>query len=547
MSDFHYIANLLSCLAEALDEKQLKRSDIYEEDEHNLFRKQAVNEIDRYRRMDEWAASWHNIYSTTALECISRLSAIRVMQPSLADYMQYTRPGNNASLRVEACACLVSLNAMKIDAVTKYIISTAATDPSPYIRRAVIEVIGLGIGQLAIGEDRENLEEQATTSLVIEQEAPTEAAHAASTRRKNIPAALHALRDDLADNSAFKDAFWEAVIASSLPFHELSALVNLIATCFEPEETKVVKFKYPRYWRIKHYNGDGVFTFAKDGRAITRSIPKHPWPIPPKAEAPPPSQLPKISLGRPPTAPRPSPSPSQNRPSPSPAPPKRQPSSQSLHTVGAVNGARPPSQSPVRVKDDPAPAPVQRKSATPQPRKSHVIRLKIRSDILQRLTWNGTQPPTPGIRVLGASDGSNGEFGIHMNSNPQTAVGSAISSPPPSWGFGALQAQHDVEDGRNGTHVIAPEQSVQKEESASMAPSLKEEKVPAKIVSLPPRPISTSSSTSALSNAPSAGSGPSNLKRPRSRSGTPQQPVEQPPTKKLTLKLKFGPRPEASS
>ena len=42
--------------------------DWQDEKEMRDFRKDAISEIERYRRIDEWISSYHNVFSTTALK-----------------------------------------------------------------------------------------------------------------------------------------------------------------------------------------------------------------------------------------------------------------------------------------------------------------------------------------------------------------------------------------------------------------------------------------------------------------------------------------------
>lgn len=78
-SDCYYIAALMNSLAEALSSKPLSSSDAFdmdidEDDGDDLGSYNAcLEEIDRYRRMDEWIPSYHNILSTTALSCKRQL------------------------------------------------------------------------------------------------------------------------------------------------------------------------------------------------------------------------------------------------------------------------------------------------------------------------------------------------------------------------------------------------------------------------------------------------------------------------------------------
>lgn len=89
-SDHHYIATLMSCLAESLVVKKENRGydfsfDDEDDEEDDLFQRSAINEIERYRRIDEHMGSFHNVYSITALECLELLIQNKVLPFRMKD------------------------------------------------------------------------------------------------------------------------------------------------------------------------------------------------------------------------------------------------------------------------------------------------------------------------------------------------------------------------------------------------------------------------------------------------------------------------------
>lgn len=186
-------------------------------DEYEL-RRNAITEITRYRRIDEWISSYHNVYTVTALGCLAGLAQDNVIPVKMTDFLQYSRAGNAEAVRLKAFACLVDLNALKTDGILAYFLHTLSTDPSPYVRQEMIRLLGIGLGQLAIGnkQDGESTEDDSFAVLVVEQEGSIEARQADLARRRTVEGALAALKTEFAGREAFKKALWSAVRCVSM-------------------------------------------------------------------------------------------------------------------------------------------------------------------------------------------------------------------------------------------------------------------------------------------------------------------------------------------
>ena len=270
-----------------------------EDEEEYELRRTAITEIERYQRIDEWISSYHNVYTVTALECLAGLAQDNVIPVRLTDFLQYSRAGNAEPVRLQALACLVNLNALTTDGILAYFLHTLSTDPSPYVRQEMIRLLGIGLGQLAIGnkQDGESREDSSSAALVIEQEGSTEARQADLARRRTVEGALTALKTEFTDSEAFKKALWSAVkyvwcsdyceyiqiltsySSPTLGVDELSFLLDLCATLYEPVDALTVVLQYPRYWTVRHV-GRGVLKFAHSSRIRTKPIPALPRPVP---------------------------------------------------------------------------------------------------------------------------------------------------------------------------------------------------------------------------------------------------------------------------
>ncbi len=182
-----------------------------EEMEGELFQRQALEEIDRYRRMDEWISSYQNIYSTTALDCRQRLAKAKVIPTEVTDYVRYSRDGTYGPLRIKSFSCLVHLGLLKNDAILLYFLFVLRSDPSPYIRDRMFHLFGKALALFAFGEREADAPEPEQDGLIIEQESSTNTRQAELARTQTVPGALIALKEELAEKEILQDALWQAV------------------------------------------------------------------------------------------------------------------------------------------------------------------------------------------------------------------------------------------------------------------------------------------------------------------------------------------------
>lgn len=517
------MSTLLTGLAEALADGRGLES--YDEDvERDTFRKDAVNEIERYRRIDEWIASYQNIYSATALECLLKLAKGKVVQTNLQIILQYTRHGNGDNLRLKAFECLVELGMLRNNSILSYIIYTLSTDTSVYFRHHLYHTLGRGLARIAMGEKKSDMNVQAMDGLIIEQEGSTEGRAAELARRQTVLGALAGLKEELGKNEVLKQALWTAVSSTTINLVETNNFLELCSYLYEPEDKLTVTLKYPRYWKAQHL-GKAVVAFRRTDKVRTRLAPKMPvpreptpppapvvvkpkirfGPVQPKVETPQPVPIkPIISLkaSKPVklvSTPKPGPPPQAAPPQePVPTPPPQKPKinlsisngSSSVYTNGITASPAEmvtPSSVPQPVFRAPSVAP------TVEGRVSRIVVLKISRDRLGR--WpSGVKGPRP-QKVLQQSNGSviNGHGSKASTPAASVKSGKAMSPPPrPAVGNGA-------------------------------GPPTKKQKV-----------------THDPSRSTSASPAPPSKKRKNSTSVPPPSAVPQPPTNRPVLKLKLG-------
>lgn len=244
------------------------------------FHKACLEEIDRYRRLDEWIPSYQNIVSTTALDCKSVMAKARVVEANPADFLQYTPDGTSENLRLSAFSNLMALGMVRNDAILRWFLFVLGTDPSTYVREHMLRIFGETLGAIAIGEDLENCKEQGAQQdgLVIEEESSTEGRQADLARKQTVMGALKALKDDIAANPVLKTELWNAISSPTLTLQQLLDLLDICDMIYTPDTSIVVVLRYPRYWQCRHL-GRGKLLFSRTSRVRTTTLPQRYLPI----------------------------------------------------------------------------------------------------------------------------------------------------------------------------------------------------------------------------------------------------------------------------
>ena len=249
----------MNALAETLSAKPAPRFNTFDDDmdpedeEDNIkFHKACLDEIDRYRRLDEWIPSYQNILSMTALDCKLQLFKARATRLNPVDFLQYTRDGTSDILRLKAFNSLLDLGMFKNDTFLRWFLFNLGTDPSPYIREHMLRLLGKTLGAIAIGETPDLAASAAQPDgLIIEQESSTEARQADLARKQTIAGALNALKDEINKNKVLKEGLWAAIESPVISFRELGEMLDICELLYAPESSMIVVMKYPRYWKCE--------------------------------------------------------------------------------------------------------------------------------------------------------------------------------------------------------------------------------------------------------------------------------------------------------
>ncbi|KAF2403964.1 hypothetical protein EJ06DRAFT_527544 [Trichodelitschia bisporula] len=274
-SDATYVAVLITCLAESLTDAHGEMNFGFEDADAEIaeadFLKAAMNEIDRYRRIDEWIPSYQNRYTTTALRALAKLIEAKVAPIPRAVFMPYVALGNSDVVRLEAFSCLVGLGFFTRNLFRNYLIFSYFSEPSPYMRSQLWKIIERALGMLALDRGSGAKESNPDADLVIVGD-EAETAQEALTKVASIQGAKDMLCKKLVDNSALKDSIREALGSPVIGMDEFKDILYLCQLLYKPRNKLAVKLKLPRYLKAEHL-GQAKLRFTRTDKFRTTPLP----------------------------------------------------------------------------------------------------------------------------------------------------------------------------------------------------------------------------------------------------------------------------------
>jgi len=226
-----------------------------EEAEALDFKRAALNEIDRLRRIDEWIPSYENLYTRASLRGLARMVDAKVVPHKMAHFLRYTRAGNQDEVRLTAFESLVNLGMLRNDQFLRYIFHSFATEPSEFVRERLWRVIGRGLGLIALGITKIQEEKEAPTDgfTII-----TEGSNADATQTlplDSVEGALAELQRQMSKNEILQDAIMDALRSPHVGLKDFAELLELCGRLYEQDDSLLVTLNLPRYWKAEHIGG----------------------------------------------------------------------------------------------------------------------------------------------------------------------------------------------------------------------------------------------------------------------------------------------------
>ncbi|KAM0455339.1 hypothetical protein ACHAO4_004224 [Trichoderma viride] len=265
-SDHYYIALLVEALATSLIPAQadewFKRQVKIPTEEERRFLEEAMEQIERVLRRDEWTHSYQNIWTIAGLDAKQRLMKAEVIPINYAEFGQYLLDGTNDLIRIKCFEALIDLGALMDPTVFTFLFYSLMTDRSPFVRDKLIHAVARGLAAIAFGEHskavkNEPAQDEADALLLIQDSAVEVAARKEKfARKENLDAALKALRKEMeetynGDERHYSTAMRKALDHPSLGRAEIASLLDLAAMMFEEARSWVLTLNLPKGWKVE--------------------------------------------------------------------------------------------------------------------------------------------------------------------------------------------------------------------------------------------------------------------------------------------------------
>ncbi|KAK0912455.1 Transcription initiation factor TFIID subunit 2 [Friedmanniomyces endolithicus] len=284
-SDCHYVATLMGCLVDALVVSHREPQPVYTfafgedepmepEDPDEPFEKEGILAIERYRRIDEWETTYHNVYSLTALECLQKLTRAGMVKEKTKEVLQYTRPSNADLVRSAAFRCLTETGVTRKPSMMRYLLHSIAEELSPFVRSRLLACFGEALGHLALGDAERSNSARAVNGgemdgLVLEQAASNEARQLEAMRKATPEGAIAALKVVLGNDETFKVALWYATTALDITLDDIAAFCDVAALLYPAVASLKVVMSLPRAYSRCEHRGKGKMVFFRKGPVRT--------------------------------------------------------------------------------------------------------------------------------------------------------------------------------------------------------------------------------------------------------------------------------------
>lgn len=318
-SDNYYVCKLITALAvcQIPGEKttiSFKFGDDDEEHEHEYdpepdeFKRSALEEIERYRRMDEYSPSYQNCYTVAALDALCRLMKANVIKQDPLVFIQYLQDRTLDNVRIKSFEALAELGMMSKRPFLRLLLSVIATDASPFVRDRLFRIFCRGLASIAIGEHeqagKKNPVPNENNGLIVESDtAIIEARQKEKARKEDLPTALAALKESTKDDETLEEVVWNALESPVLSVAERRNMLELCSILFEEDDQLIMRLKYPTAWtasRGEKIRGRLMVDFKRHFRTksrkpyVSRALPQPP----PSAPRPEPKRTITLNLNR---------------------------------------------------------------------------------------------------------------------------------------------------------------------------------------------------------------------------------------------------------
>jgi len=265
-----------------------------EREEEANFQEEALQEIERYLKRDEWTNSYHNVWTVAGLDAKQKLMKAGMIPVKPLDFIKYLQDMTCEDVRIKSWEALVDLGQLLDPDIFAFFMVCLSTDRSPYVRDRLMKILCQGLASIATGEyepdpTAETAAAKAPSSDAVDADADADAdddggiqlvnGDAAAgagalqiignevtaemsekqrlleMRKNDLPTALRELKKDIEEKhenvaAIFKEAVWKAIDSPYLGRAEKITLVELCATMFGEADQFIITLLFPKKWKV---------------------------------------------------------------------------------------------------------------------------------------------------------------------------------------------------------------------------------------------------------------------------------------------------------
>lgn len=265
-SDHFYIAFLVESLATSLipskQDDWLTRQNKVPNEEESAFLEEALEQIERVLRRDEWTNSYQNTWTIAGLDAKRKLMKAEVIPKNFADFGQYLLDGTRDLIRIKCFEALIDLGAMMEPTFFSFLMYSFMTDRSPYVRSKLIAAVARGLASIAFGEHTKVAKVEPAADdgdgllLVQDSAQEIEARKEMFARKENLDSALKALKKEMeetyvADERHYSTAMRKALDHPDLGRMEVESLLDIASMMFDEAQNWVLTITLPKRWKAQ--------------------------------------------------------------------------------------------------------------------------------------------------------------------------------------------------------------------------------------------------------------------------------------------------------
>lgn len=223
------------------------------------FNSSAIQELNRYQKMDEWSPSYNNLITLTVIKQKIRLVTAGLARMSFMDVIKYTTSKYNDDIRLFAFKSLLLLGGFKNRNILHYFFSTMKLDNSPGFRynlnKTLVECVGIAAytSLPSLLADEEFLVTPEVNSLKsnrfiqIEHSISRLSSHSRADEiaRKSIQSSIEMIRNDLGVGKGLRKELWDTAYSCLVPINTRRNVLDIMMVLYEAKDSFMISTNLP--------------------------------------------------------------------------------------------------------------------------------------------------------------------------------------------------------------------------------------------------------------------------------------------------------------